>query len=227
MTDLPHHPRLAVDGFAVLPGLLSAGDIDHVDHELEATDERRPGDRSLLDRPWCLELSERIRCDARAKSLLPAGAHSVQCTLFAKTSARNWLVGLHQDLTIPVARRIESSACTAWSEKRGKIFVQPPLSVLEQLVAVRLHLDDCDAENGGLRVVPGTHRLGKLRSSAAAAERDRRGELSVSLRRGDAMILQPLLLHASSKATSRRPRRVLHFVFGPPSLPDGLTWASP
>jgi hypothetical protein len=36
--------------------------------------------------------------------------------------------------------------------------------------------------------------------------------------------MRPLLLHASSKATSPVPRRVLHFVFGPPTLPLGLEW---
>ncbi len=223
----PDLQKLAADGFTLLPGVLCEDDVDRLGRHIQATDERRPGNRTLLDRPWCSELGERIRQDTRGKQFLPVDAYAAQCTLFAKTAAKNWLVGLHQDLTIPVARRIESSTCTSWSEKQGEVFVQPPLSVLEQLVAVRLHLDDCTAENGALRVVPGTHRLGKLTSSAAASERDRRGELSVSLRRGDAMVMKPLLLHASSKATNERPRRVLHFVFGPPFLPDGLTWPSP
>ena len=36
--------------------------------------------------------------------------------------------------------------------------------------------------------------------------------------------MRPLLLHASSKAsgTSRRP--VLHFLFDPAALPDGMAW---
>jgi hypothetical protein len=38
------------------------------------------------------------------------------------------------------------------------------------------------------------------------------------------LVMRPLLLHASSKATSLTPRRVLHFLFGPPSLPLGLEW---
>ena len=38
------------------------------------------------------------------------------------------------------------------------------------------------------------------------------------------MLMRPLLLHASSKATGASRRRVLHFVFGPPALPHGLAW---
>jgi hypothetical protein len=36
--------------------------------------------------------------------------------------------------------------------------------------------------------------------------------------------MKPLLLHASSKSTSPRPRRVLHYLYGPPKLPLGLAW---
>lgn len=36
--------------------------------------------------------------------------------------------------------------------------------------------------------------------------------------------MRPLLLHASSKATGRSRRRVLHFVYGPAQLPSGLRW---
>jgi predicted protein tyrosine phosphatase len=42
--------------------------------------------------------------------------------------------------------------------------------------------------------------------------------------RGGALVMRPLILHASSKATSLSQRRVLHFVFGPPRLPLGLEW---
>jgi hypothetical protein len=38
-----------------------------------------------------------------------------------------------------------------------------------------------------------------------------------------AVVMRPLL-HSSSKATQLLPRRALHFVFGPPKLPLGLTW---
>jgi hypothetical protein len=38
------------------------------------------------------------------------------------------------------------------------------------------------------------------------------------------LVLKPLLLHASSKASMPSQRRVLHFVFGPPVLPFGLEW---
>jgi ectoine hydroxylase-related dioxygenase (phytanoyl-CoA dioxygenase family) len=144
--------------------------------------------------------------------------------LFVKSVEKNWLVSLHQDLSIPVAERVDSSQCTGWSQKEGDLFVQPPVAVLEDIAAIRLHLDDCDEENGALRVVSGSHRLGRLTSSAAMEERNRCGEFSVAVPRGGVMVMRPLLLHASSKAINDAPRRVLHFVFGPSHLPEGLRW---
>jgi len=38
------------------------------------------------------------------------------------------------------------------------------VELLEQMLAARIHLDDCDETNGALRVLRGTHRLGRLSS---------------------------------------------------------------
>ena len=41
---------------------------------------------------------------------------------------------------------------------------------------------------------------------------------------GGALLMRPLLQHASSKSSSGKPRRVLHFVFAPRALPHPLSW---
>jgi hypothetical protein len=38
------------------------------------------------------------------------------------------------------------------------------------------------------------------------------------------MLMKPLLLHASSRSTSARPRRVIHLEFSNVELPQGLAW---
>ncbi|MGF1638299.1 MAG: hypothetical protein ACFCUU_14575 [Cyclobacteriaceae bacterium] len=38
-------------------------------------------------------------------------------------------------------------------------------------------------------------------------------------------IMKPLLLHASSKSTNQKHRRVIHLEFNSVELPDGLKWA--
>jgi hypothetical protein len=187
---------------------------------------KNAGTRRLLDAPWCRALARRIADDPRLRALLPGGARAVQCTFFTKSVEYNWLVSLHQDLSIPVAERVDSANCSGWSQKEGELFVQPPISVLEETLAVRLHLDDCNERNGALRVVPQSHRFGRLSSSSALLERDKLGEVVVSVSRGGAMLMRPLLLHASSKASVDAPRRVMHFVYGPTKLPEGLRWPS-
>jgi hypothetical protein len=182
------------------------------------------GTRTLLHLPWCAALAERIRADARLRPAMPPEARMVQCTLFEKSLARNWLVGLHQDLAIPVAEQVNSPRCGAWSRKEGALFVQPPAALLEELLAVRVHLDNCDGRNGALRVVPGSHRLGRLGATEARRLREERGEQMLPACRGDALLMRPLLLHSSSRMVRDSPRRVLHFLIGPSRLPEGLRW---
>jgi ectoine hydroxylase-related dioxygenase (phytanoyl-CoA dioxygenase family) len=149
---------------------------------------------------------------------------AVQCTYFEKSSARNWLVPLHQDLSIPVAERVDECGWSGWSEKEGVVFVQAPVEVLEQLVAVRLHLDRCGSSDGPLRVVPGSHSHGVLAPAATVAVRDAVGECLCEAEVGTALVMRPLLLHASSKSLGTGRRRVLHFLYGSRSLPHGLRW---
>jgi hypothetical protein len=176
--------------------------------------------------PWCEALAIRIARDVRVQRLLPENTTAVQCTLFNKSLETNWLVPLHQDLSIPVAERIDDPHFSGWSEKEGEIFVQPPVRLLEEMLAIRLHLDNCNDRNGALRVVAGSHKLGHLNSIDARRERDQHGDVVIGGPRGGAMLMRPLLLHASSKAVVDGPRRVRHFVFGPEKLPDGLRWKS-
>ncbi|WP_322533909.1 phytanoyl-CoA dioxygenase family protein [Duganella zoogloeoides] len=102
--------------------------------------------------------------------------------------------------------------------------MQPPETVLQELVAVRLHIDECGADDGPLKVVPGSHQAGRLGAQAALNARDNLGEAICTVGKGGVLILRPLLLHASSKANGSSRRRVLHFVFGPGMLPYGLRW---
>ena len=142
--------------------------------------------------------------------------------LFRKIPNLNWLVAVHQDLGFPVEGHTAHPGWKAWSVKGGTTYVQPPLPVLEQLLAVRVHLDPCGLDDGPLVVVPGSHRHGVVAPDEAIALRAR--EAPCPAAPGDAVLMRPLLLHRSSKARGDSRRRVLHFVFGPRGLPDGMAW---
>ena len=164
------------EGYAVVDAAVPADDLVHVEAELDALPLDSAGTRNLLSLSWCRTLVGALRKCEPVASLLPRGAVAIQCTLFEKSDGRNWLVPLHQDVHVPVQERIEHPSLTGWSEKEGVLYVLPPAEFLEALVAVRVHIDVCTSENGPLRVVPGSHRHGKLPASAVAAARSESGE---------------------------------------------------
>lgn len=213
------------DGATLVPSVLSPADCAEALQALGPMPRGNAGTRNLLSHARCIALANRLREHVALGAHLPGSHVAVQCTYFEKSTALNWLVTLHQDLSVPVAARIDAPGWRGWSEKEGQLFAQPPVSVLEQLIAVRVHLDVCGSDDGPLRIVPASHRLGQLSDDEAIRLRAEFGEVVCTASPGDALLLRPLLLHASSKATGHSPRRVLHFVFGPPVLPNGLAWA--
>jgi hypothetical protein len=208
-------------GYVITHPLFSIEDLTLPSGELAGSG---AGTRDLLQKPWCAELARRIRTHPLVAPLLPPDAVAVQCTFFQKSTGQNWLMPMHQDLSIPVRERGVDSRLTGWSDKDGTLFVQPPDEILGQLVAVRLHIDACALADGALRVVPGSHTSGRLSAADAVKARERFGEMACEVAQAGALVLKPLLLHASSKASGSSRRRVLHFVFGPPSLPWALAW---
>ncbi|HRX90057.1 MAG TPA: phytanoyl-CoA dioxygenase family protein [Steroidobacteraceae bacterium] len=211
-------------GFVILPRVVPAADCESLAEKLATSVRNRTGSRRLLERAWCRELGNELRRQPELHQLLPAESVVVQCSYFAKSGERDWLVAFHQDLSIAVKAIVADTSFTGWSQKEGVRFVQPPVALLRQLVAVRVHLDDSNADNGALRVIPGSHKKGRLTPEQIRTQRQEFRETLCVAPQGSVLAMRPLLLHASSKQTVASPRRVLHFVFGPPSLPAGLQW---
>jgi hypothetical protein len=211
------------DGFAIVAAVVSGERCDAMVDALAQHDMDGAGSRLLLQRGPFRLIANDIRRNPEIAGLLATHAEAVQCTLFAKGPDALWSVTPHQDLSIPVRERRSLAGWKGWSEKEGVIFVQPPDAVLQQLVAVRLHLDEQTADNGPLDVVPGSHLHGRLSHNQileyAAGHRD-----ICIVPRGGALVIRPLLIHSSIKPRNDRHRRVLQFLYGPP-LPDGMQWA--
>ena len=170
-----------------------------------------------------LAVSSKLLC--LLKEAFDEECFPVRSIFFDKTPEANWLVPWHQDLSIAVKERVDLPGYGPWSTKEGIPHVQPPTEILEAMVTLRLHLDDCDESNGALRVIPSSNRLGRLNATRIAELRSHQKEVICSVHAGDVVLMRPLLLHASSEALAPAHRRVIHVEYSTCDLAEGLQWA--
>lgn len=159
-----------------------------------------------------------------ARELFNKPAFAVRALLLDKSARGNWALGWHQDRTIAVAERIDAPGFGPWSVKRGQLHVQPPQSVIEAMVTLRIHVDRVDADNAPLRVVEGSHRLGRLSDAEVIEAVARLPHLTNLAEPGDVWGYRTPIIHASA-ATSVARRRVLQIDYACEPLPGGLEWA--
>lgn len=160
-----------------------------------------------------------------AYSVLGADAFIVRSILFDKTPDANWDVVWHQDVTIAVKEWVDVAGFGPWSTKAGIPHVQPPRAILDAMVTIRIHLDDCGPTNGPLLVVPGSHRRGIIDIRSLDVEACDASAVRCDVDAGAAVVMRPLTLHASKKSTSPAHRRVLHLEFAAGPLPSPMQWA--
>jgi hypothetical protein len=231
----PQSIQLSACGFSILPGVFGKEEIQVLVDCVSKID----GENGIRSRGGVyairnlLHLSPVIRdlaCSAKVRSLaegiLQGSALAVRATLFDKTAGANWLVPWHQDLTVCVETRLDVPGYGPWTRKAGVWHVQPPVSILERMVSVRIHLDDCDESNGALRVLPGTHKLGRLNAAQIAEQQRITASVSCVVDAGGLVLMRPLLIHASSAAGKATHRRVVHIDYASCPLDGGLHWAS-
>jgi hypothetical protein len=182
------------------------------------------GRRGLLLVPEIQRLASSERLLALLRPHLQAEPFAVRGIYFDKSPDTNWLVSWHQDLTICVQEKKEAAGFGPWSMKEGTQHVQPPVALLENMLTIRLHLDDTDETNGALRVIPGSHRSGRLSSSQIQQITANSQESMCIAPQGAALLMRPLILHASSRSTGTRRRRVIHLEYACTPLDAGLEW---
>ena len=203
--------NLADKGFVLVESVLSVAEVGRLCGETSLTASGRAGLRQPhISIPGIARLVESAAIRNLVEPILGPNAFIVRSILFDKTAESNWSVPWHQDLTVAVGERRDIPGFVGWSVKDGVHHAQAPREVLEKMLTVRVHLDDCGLENGPLRVLPGTHKNGWLDSDAIHRFKNEIPEHICVSDRGSALVMRPLLLHASSRATKPGHRRVLH-----------------
>ena len=233
MVDRLQCDKLERDGYSILPAVFSARDVELLVETVSAIN----ADRSVRSRggvyairnllavsPAINELAHSAKLRSLVEPHLSQNAFPVRGILFDKTTAANWLVPWHQDLTICVDARREVEGYGPWTTKAGVVHVQPPAKILENMLSVRIHLDPCGEANGALRVIPGTHRMNRFTAEQIAAQQTSHAAATCTAQAGDVLLMRPLLLHASSSASQALHRRVIHIDYASTPLDGGLAW---
>ncbi|MCS6864244.1 MAG: phytanoyl-CoA dioxygenase family protein [Gemmataceae bacterium] len=228
--------QLEADGFCLLPQAVSASTVAaaiahwqallqsprvHASLVMSAAGSVS-GARNILDLwPEVVELL-RVPAVGRAISLvLGPTACVVRGLYFDKPPGHSWALPWHKDYTLAVQAHRPSAIVTKPTTKAGVPHVVAPADILERMLTVRIHLDPMTAENGPLRVIPGSHRNYHL------ADDPPRQPQTILCQAGDVLLMRPLVTHASGHTVNGTilHRRIVHFECAAAfPLPDGITW---
>jgi ectoine hydroxylase-related dioxygenase (phytanoyl-CoA dioxygenase family) len=220
-------------GFAIIPDVIDSNNITALIAATATANFARStrgddvfGARNILSVPEIQRLSRNAGITSLVESAIGASSIAVRGIFFDKTPIANWPVAWHQDLSLAVMKREDIHGWGNWSIKAGIHHVQPPYEILEQMITLRIHLDDSGMDTGPLRVLPGSHRRGRIPADESASLRSEIPEHTCLAAAGSALAMKPLILHASSAARRPAHRRVIHIEYAPKDLlPPELNWA--
>ena len=216
---------IAERGWAVTAPIVSETTIAHLRAAVGTiARDGRGGARNLLDLHQVQALARSDSVRGLATAVLGEACFATRALLFDKTPHANWKVSWHQDLTVATRARADVAGYGPWSEKANVPHVQPPMAVLETMLAIRVHLDPCGIENGPVRVLERSHGLGRLSGETIDELRRDLAETNCVVEQGGALAFRPLILHASSPSTVPNHRRVIHFEFAASELAHPLEW---
>lgn len=216
--------RLDSDGAEHHPSALSDAELTELQKHADSVLAGRSGVRMFGSAVLGLVLGPNGSMGRLAFGTLGEKARPVRAIIFDKTADRNWAVAWHQDRTIAVRERRDTPGFAPWSMKGGVTHVEPPFEIMAGMVTLRAHLDDCGADNAPLLIAPGSHRLGRVPATDAAAVAQRLGQASCLARTGDVWSYATTIVHASERARTPCRRRVLHVDYSRADLPNGLEW---
>jgi hypothetical protein len=228
--------QLHIDGFALLRGVFTAEEMSeaaaewdevtrqHANEEaILASDGGPPyGARNLLQLwPRVLELARKPALRHPLQEVLGDRTGVVRALFFDKPPGHSWALPWHKDYNIAVKEHVQTGQFTKPTRKAGVPHVMAPFSQLNTMLTARIHLDDVTAQNGPLRVIPGSHRF------YSTGEDEPRDIEAILCQAGDVLLMRPLLTHSSGNAQpgGGSHRRIVQLECATSNeLPDGYCW---
>ncbi|WP_442845359.1 phytanoyl-CoA dioxygenase family protein [Leeuwenhoekiella sp. H156] len=220
--------ELANNGFSIINNFYTAEEIDEILNCIETNEQTGDSFMKTRDLFAIRQLInnipdlKKLLFNSNLLSLLGSDYFLTKAIYFDKPSESNWFVAYHQDLSVSVTEKVVLPHYTNWTYKKEQYGVQPPIHILEDTVTLRIHLDKTNSENGALKVIPKSHLNGVIRPENK--ERNLENESICEVDQGGVMLMKPLTLHASSRTTNGKRRRVIHLEFNKHPLQKPLIW---
>lgn len=225
--------QIECDGFAIMRRVVSANCVSELRDLCSLPDENpavaRRGDsvygiRHLLSAvPRVHEIVSHPPFLPLVAAVVGQSVKPVMGVFFDKPPGANWPVAWHQDVTIRVRERLEVPGFEPRPVRDGVVHLLPPVELSEQMLTLRIHLDDASSSHGALRVIPGSHRRGRLSNEQLRRESTSK-VVTCEVAAGDVMLMRPLLIHASSACEQPAHRRVIQIEYANFELNGGLQW---
>ncbi len=228
-----HTQELNKNGFTIVDSIFSPEELQRILRTIQQVDSSKSTFRKTKDLFAIRQFLKEVPgvttqlFSTKLKELIQAFSgidyFVVKSIYFDKPEQSNWFVAYHQDLTISVNTKAAMEDYGPWTVKQDQFAVQPPLPILQNILTLRIHLDDTDESNGALKVIPGSHKKGIYRPETIDWQKEK--EVFCEVKAGSVMLMKPLLLHASNKTTNQQKRRVIHLELSSIELPSEINWA--
>ncbi len=217
--------QLADQGYAIIEGFLEQAELSALDSACHPITDSYGLRQVLASYPAITRALPANKLTRLLQACNMQGALPVRSLFFNKNTNHNWLVPWHQDKSICVNQKVDIPGYGKWTRKNEVYHVEPPTDILDDMLTLRFALDDSTIETGALKLIAGSHKLGKLDTSQLEKELGKSAPTVCEMRAGDILLMRPLLLHASDKARQARQRRVLHLEMSKSPLPHPMQWA--
>ncbi|MEP3889095.1 MAG: phytanoyl-CoA dioxygenase family protein [Hellea sp.] len=211
--------QLKSEGYCWIRQSLSANDVETLRSIFTASDNQRLPIKEQSE-SFISALGNITKC---VQSVLP-DARPVRLVAFNKSNKKNWAVSWHQDRIISVCKKENVRGYSNWSRKAGLWHCEPPPPILENMLAVRAHLDEAEIQTGALEILSGSHQFGKVTADQINNVVDNCAPVTCLAKTGDLMIMKMLTLHRSKPSLRDAPRRAIRIDYSADILPTPLQW---
>ncbi len=225
--------ELAENGYTILEHFYSNEEVNEIVNRIDHTINNSNSEfiktkdliaiRQLLNHiPELKKLIFNNNITSLLSTLFDTNYFLTKAIYFDKPKNSNWFVAFHQDLSISVDQKSTIDNYKNWTFKKGQYGVQPPVSILQDTITLRIHLDDTNKYNGALKIIPKSHLKGIIRTDSKNWNTE--DKYTCEVKKGGIMLMKPLILHASNKNTNYKQRRVIHLEFNTKQLESPLQW---